>query len=462
MMAAGVRLFVSFALCVWQPLAQDATCNAAGVGRFAFRDQEALRWANSENSKRAPYYIAAAKRLYEKGLRQRDGVDKSNSDPFIALYDAQHQVLGALDLDPGNAEIWREAGQVTAMIASLSEDSEPKAQEALQLLAKACELDPNNIDKVLSWVKGKVAGEDRDFVKTKKAIGKTVSKWKTGGVPTKSLAKLLPWLGEREGNEVCPIGSLPPSSDTEPIEKDLKKQVKNAVASMAVKPIFPTLITSTNVAEHFGKGFSEKLAKIAVTKFRSFSAERKKKGQTDPNDINDAFFSAQNQGWPELHKTKEYKQLQAFLKEALIEHATKTGYPLSEHDKRNSHVSSWAAIYLEDGGRHGYHVHQGSLSSCVFYAKAPPGKTPIMFMDPRGAPPTHDYEQHIGERDFEPMAPFHHNYHFFAEAGDIVCFPSWLVHRVPSHHETAERVAFPANLQANEAWDAWYRSAVLS
>ena len=77
----------------------------------------------------------------------------------------------------------------------------------------------------------------------------------------------------------------------------------------------------------------------------------------------------------------------------------------------------WAAVYLSDGGRHGYHVHQGSLSSCVFYARAAAGKTPIMFIDPRGAPPTHDYEQHLGERDFEPIAPFHHNYNFFAEAG---------------------------------------------
>eukprot|EP00973_Karenia_brevis_P006506 885625-Karenia_brevis.AAC.1 len=38
---------------------------------------------------------------------------------------------------------------------------------------------------------------------------------------------------------------------------------------------------------------------------------------------------------------------------------------------------------------------------------------------PRGAQPTNDYEQHIGERDYEPTAPFHHNYHFFAEAGDL-------------------------------------------
>uniref|UniRef100_A0A7S1L046 JmjC domain-containing protein n=1 Tax=Alexandrium catenella TaxID=2925 RepID=A0A7S1L046_ALECA len=153
--------------------------------------------------------------------------------------------------------------------------------------------------------------------------------------------------------------------------------------------------------------------------------------------------------------------MRSFLREALLEHAAKTGYPLTEEDKRSVHVVMWAAVYLNDGGRHGYHVHQSSLSSCVFYAKAPPGKTPIMFVDPRGAPPTHDYEQHLGEHDFEPVAPFHHNYHFFAEAGDLVCFPSWLVHRVPSHFEEEPRVAFPANLQSNAAWDAWYRSATL-
>lgn len=250
-------------------------------------------------------------------------------------------------------------------------------------------------------------------------------------------------------------------------------QVQAAIDSMDVKNIFPTRITVTNVAKFFGKDFSNRLADMAIRTYRDFSALSRSRGNTDANDINDAFFSAQSTGenyeepralgfWKELYTSVEYKQLRQFMRKALVAHAAKSGYHLDDTMANTVQTVLWAAVYLDDGGRHGYHVHQGSLSSCVFYAKAPPGKTPIMFIDPRGAPPGNDYEQHLGERDFEPASPFHHNYHFFAEAGDLVCFPSWLVHRVPSHFEETERVAFPANLQNDDAWDAWYRSSTLA
>jgi len=430
---------------------------------------------NAENLKRAPYYIEEAKRKYEKGLRQHTGVDKSNSDPFIALYDAQHQVLGALDLAPDNASIWFGAGQATAMIATLDEDKRTKRDEALRMFARACSLDASMLDQILAWASASVPGEAKALGKMRKSIGKAVAKWKSGKVPTASTADLLPFLAEREEAEVCAQGSGMDSLEggRGPVLGSVGEQVKAAVGSMSVRPLFPTLITTVNVARHFGADFIDKLADMAVKRYTAFVAERKRQGQREPNDINDAFFSAQATGegqhkspeaqqfWGELYNSKEFEQLRHFLKEALVEHAAKTGYPLPVEQRKEAHVVMWAAVYLSDGGRHGYHVHQSSLSSCVFYARAPPGKTPIMFVDPRGAPPTHDYEQYLGEHDFEPVAPFHHNYHFFAEAGDLVCFPSWLVHRVPSHFEPEPRVAFPANLQGR-GWDPWYRSATLA
>uniref|UniRef100_A0A7S0AKS0 Uncharacterized protein n=1 Tax=Pyrodinium bahamense TaxID=73915 RepID=A0A7S0AKS0_9DINO len=430
---------------------------------------------NTENLRRAPYYLEDARKKYEKGLRQRNGIDKSNEDPFIALYDAQHQVLGALDLAPGNASVWLGAGQVTAMIASLDEDKTTKREQAMRMLARACAMDGSNVGKILEWASARTEGEDGDFAKMKRSIGRTVTKWKGGKVPRKlSTADFLPFLAEREDSEVCTQGAAMDPVDASPAKTaDRGDQVKAAVASMSVRPLFPTLITTVNVGRYFGADFSDKLATMAIKKYQDFSAQRKRRGQTDPNDINDGFFSAQATGdglhrtpqaqafWSELYNSEEYEQLRHFLREALLEHASKTGYPISEEYKKRARVVLWAAVYLSDGGRHGYHVHQSSLSSCVFYARAPPGKTPIMFVDPRGAPPTHDYEQHIGEHDFEPVAPFHHNYHFFAEAGDLVCFPSWLVHRVPSHFEQEPRVAFPANLEG-QGWDPWYRSATLA
>jgi len=465
-MLHGMRVVVVVGLCLFalalQSQGDDPTCSAAGLARAGFRHRDAIRWLNSENAIRAPYYIAQAKRMYEKGVRQEKGIDKSNNDPFIALYDAQNQVLAALDLGANNASVWLGASQATAMIASLSENAQENAGQALQMLAKASAMDVSKLDEFLAWAKKKVEGDEKRFRKMKKQLGKTAAAWKAAGsIPEVQLDDFLPLIKRRLSDESCEQGAaMPPAVNSNSVENDPNQQIKAALSSITVRPLFPTLITSVNVIQHFGSSFAKKLADVAVAKYRAFSAARKKEGMLDPNDINDRFFNSQSH-WPELHRLKEYKQLQDFLLAALIAHAEKTGYPLSEKDKAGAHISMWAAVYLEDGGRHGYHVHQGSLSSCVFYAKAPPGKTPIMFIDPRGAPPIHDYEQHLGERDFEPMAPFHHNYHFFAEAGDLVCFPSWLVHRVPSHFEHEARVAFPANLQADKYWDTWYRSSTL-
>jgi len=403
--------------------------------------------------------MGEARRLFEKGLRQQQGKDKTNSDPFIALYDAQHQILGALDLASNNASIWRKAAQSTVMIASLGEDSHEQVDRALRMFAKSCEMDSSNIDDTIAWTEKKE--KYGPFMKLKSQIAKKVSAWKKAGVPKLSVADFLPSIERNMQNDVCTaIPSKSPAEADTPPEKDRKKQIARAVESMTARPIFPTYITQTNVIKYFGKEFVDKLSKTAIDKYRKFSADMKKKGIHDPNDINDKFFNMQRE-WPEMHNMPEHKQLKAFLKQALIDYCAKTGFPLNKEDQKASHVSMWAAIYLEDGGRHGYHVHQSSFSSCVFYAQVPEGNTPIMFMDPRGSPPYNDYEQHIGERDYEPHAPFHHNLAYFVSAGDIVCFPSWLVHRVPSHWSTVERVAFPANLQANNAWDAWMRSATL-
>merc|ERR1719491_879066 len=106
----------------WQLAAASAEgCSAAGVGRAAFRSREALDYIEAENAKRAPYYLKQAHRLFKKGIRQAKGIDKSNNDPYIASYDAQHQILGALDLSPNNASTWMGAGKATVLLGALDD-----------------------------------------------------------------------------------------------------------------------------------------------------------------------------------------------------------------------------------------------------------------------------------------------------------------------------------------------------
>eukprot|EP00930_Biecheleria_cincta_P045591 TRINITY_DN31426_c0_g1_i1.p1 TRINITY_DN31426_c0_g1~~TRINITY_DN31426_c0_g1_i1.p1 ORF type:complete len:580 (+),score=76.98 TRINITY_DN31426_c0_g1_i1:163-1902(+) len=125
----------------------------------------------------------------------------------------------------------------------------------------------------------------------------------------------------------------------------------------------------------------------------------------------------------------------------------------------------WAAVY-ERGTRHLHHIHQASLVSAVYYARVPSGSghgcpTPIIFSDPRGASPNEDYEavnKSYREHDFEPDGPFHHQFSYFPREGELIIFPSWLVHKVPAHQDDDERVAFPFNWQTSN-FDAWAATA---
>ena len=76
-----------------------------------------------------------------------------------------------------------------------------------------------------------------------------------------------------------------------------------------------------------------------------------------------------------------------------------------------------------------------------------------------GAAPIQNYEQYLKEHDFEPSGPFHQQFSYFPEEGELVLFPSWLVHKVPSHHAKEERVAWPYNYKGT-TWDGWARTAL--
>merc|ERR1712176_1074534 len=88
--------------------------------------------------------------------------------------------------------------------------------------------------------------------------------------------------------------------------------------------------------------------------------------------------------------------------------------------------------------------------------------TPLGFLDARGAYVLQDYEKfHTEHSSFQPLAPFHRPYYVFPRPGDMVCFPSYLIHFAPSHTSLLggrkTRVAFPMNLQMRPTkMDSWF------
>ncbi|CAK9011070.1 unnamed protein product [Durusdinium trenchii] len=432
------------------PWAQPAVCNA----RLRTGDlREASEYLAKQHALRAPFYIEAARQSFQKGLKQLKGIDTSNSDPFIKQHEGQLQVLGALDLAPNDPQIWLEAAQVSVLLAALGE-SEGEAQHALAMFARAAQLDESTLPKALTWLSRKES-EAKEEKQLRKAVRNEVKRWNQSGQVPEIPVTFVSTL--REG--IC-FGR---SGSSWQHPEDVAKIVSN----LQVRDVFPTKVLSVNVLELLPEGFTKRLSDLAIQKYQQFS---KKFPKIDPNDLNDKFFSFQATNadrlgagelrkWPEMYRDSEdFKILTRVMKGALRGFLERTHVPLPQAEDYG--LVLWAAVYPGNGGRHGYHVHQGSASSCVLYARVAGASTPISFIDPRGAPPVEDYEQYEKERDFEPKAPFHHNEYFFPREGDLVCFPSWLVHNVPSHWESETRVAFAANLQGQGAWDSWFHTAV--
>jgi len=111
-------------------------------------------------------------------------------------------------------------------------------------LVKACHMDQSNIDKILSWAEKKEGKEHAAFTKVKRSIGKKVAKWKTDGVPVKSLRSLetvLPTITRDRDTQVCTQGfAMPqlPMADDE-ARGSPANQVQAALAGMTVKPVSP-------------------------------------------------------------------------------------------------------------------------------------------------------------------------------------------------------------------------------
>jgi len=437
------------------PWAEPAVCNARMRTAHLL---DASAYLTKQHALRAPFYIKAARKSFQQGLKQQQGIDKSNSDPFIKQHEGQLQVLGALDLAPEDAEIWFEAGKVSVSLASLGE-SEGEVQHALAMFARAAKLDVSKLEAALTWLEQKkLEKETKQEKQLRKLLRNQVKKWnQTGQVPDipvtfASTVKEGICFGKKSGPN-----------------RDHPDDVANIVNSLQVRNVFPTKVLSVNVLSMLPEGFTKRLADLAVQKYQQFS---KKFPSMDPNDLNDKFFgfqstqadrlqSADVKKWPEMYRDSEdFKILTRVMKGALEGFLDRTGASLPKSEAEDYGLVLWAAVYPGNGGRHGYHVHQGSASSCVLYARVAGASTPISFIDPRGAPPVEDYEQYEKERDFEPKAPFHHNEYFFPREGDLVCFPSWLVHNVPSHWETETRVAFAANLQGQGAWDSWFHTSI--
>lgn len=97
-------------------------------------------------------------------------------------------------------------------------------------------------------------------------------------------------------------------------------------------------------------------------------------------------------------------------------------------------MSIWSSVH-GNGSYHASHHHKNSLLSGIFYVNAPPHSGAVVFEDPRG-----------------PLPPFGRSLHITPQAGELILFPSWLMHQVLPSMTIEPRISVSFNY--NGDWES--------
>jgi len=411
-----------------------------GDFRLNLRQNHEIQWLKDENKKRSAYYSNSASQLLDSINQQR-----SNYVPHIKLFKAQSQLLASLELNP--SDIAFVCNSIFDFLRIYEHHRFRRNVEHMIELFGLCAL---KVPDLFNDLREKLIQMAR-FDDQALSILRHIDGWKS---------KDLDEIDKRRNNFIQDSSSLRQFLETPACKYDFESLYHNIDinSNPVLKPIFSTFVSVANFEETFHSDFLQKLSRICVEKYREFSLHH---SHLDFIELNDEFYDAQTGNsdfWPELWKSEEYKKMESIMRKSLNGFAKDLRVQFREED---TFLEMWAAIYLEETqSRHDWHTHAGSYASCVFYVDAPDKTTPIIFADPRGTSSFEDFPWN-NKLGFEPEAPFHHPWVFFPQSGDMVCFPSWLVHRVPTHSQGNIRVAFAANLASNKVVDAWAQSASL-
>jgi len=196
-------------------------------------------------------------------------------------------------------------------------------------------------------------------------------------------------------------------------------------------------------------------------------ASRQRASKKLNNLTNDEFFQAQMRNQRSIARQRPVRALAALARsycEALLREGSQAE-GVAE-GVAQSEVDVWAAV-LTGGERHGTHVHEGSICSGVLYVDVPPGSSPLLFHDTRGAaryfPDEDERPVRPAARPWDqPQPPFSPRVAVVPHAGRLVVFPSYLAHQVLRHPtggaaDRRRRVCYAFNLQAGVAHMAAWR-----
>eukprot|EP00411_Alexandrium_monilatum_P001445 CAMPEP_0175195012 /NCGR_PEP_ID=MMETSP0093-20121207/6783_1 /TAXON_ID=311494 /ORGANISM="Alexandrium monilatum, Strain CCMP3105" /LENGTH=514 /DNA_ID=CAMNT_0016487943 /DNA_START=1 /DNA_END=1542 /DNA_ORIENTATION=+ len=435
---------------------------------------------------------------------------------FASVWDAQNQISAALSWAEEDADVWFEAANLTFQMASLTRlsmsghhfvvDALDFWAYALRLDADACggAADSPRSQHLRSWLQvlAKAPAAPRMWPEVTDKTWEDLHQ-RFAGISIQEALRRLPQRrfgrsASAHGMEVPEVPAQPASAschradllttaavavaatdaaveETDTSSTTAAAQPAAAVAGGRLEVLFPTFIYRKDLRGELGEDFLAKLSRAAVVGYvsyrdrflRQLEAEGSDVREIPDSRVSNGFFRSQadflekdferaevRARWPDLWGTKEFRQLLGLARAACLEYLRRAGVILSAMEVEASSMYLWAAVYPQDAASrasHDWHTHPDALASGVIYA-ANPRRTPLVFADPRGAPPASRQDRQMAQGGtFHPRAPFDASYRVVAEEGELVVFPPWLLHSVPSALSgdgSGWRVAFPFNLLA--------------
>ena len=466
-----------------------AACAEGGGASYAVEGSlEAMRAEALALSKaRGARYMDTAKGWVKKALKAKkvEETGATVDDVFKMCWSALNNVVAALELDGRNPALWRTASHLlTLMVIKNQGDGVQNTATVLKFMQHAVSLE---------------AGGDVALQNFRKLLGKVdpkqeyaslwwqLKRWESDPAQP-MVVKDVPFdaRGERDDMPSStalrsddPTFQLPQRASPLLADNDdlmaAAKGVDPAFKGMKTHLLWPTRVSVVNLVDEGLISAAEnlELSEACVAAYEESVQEAKHK---DPqgfpdmtkSDLNNAFFSYQQDEIYDPDQPDRIAQSQSFGKFASVarlwklqhrlgvEHAIRAGggRPQKPADFKRNVMFPWCAAYKAGTG-HRPHVHEDSIVSGVYYAKALGGSSPIILSDTRGG----DHHATAGAKSatYMPEPPFHHQYYFYPKAGDLIIFPSYLVHEVPNQAavggDEQARIVWPFNLYGDlESW----------
>lgn len=303
---------------------------------------------------------------------QDEDADDSGADTFMFEWLVSQQLHAAQELAPKSAEVWTAVGDVALQVLARTGDEgqEFHPNKVVSMFGVAC----NNAASTESF-KALMAQP----MKTMQTIGR-----ETRDELMQHLNMML------KGN--CGRGQMGRGETSMPTHRfrleNPSPYNSKCSADQSMRgdgpclpqlqlkhhELWPTRIATTKVDIPGMPEFHKRLSEMAISKYLDFTEQAKRQGRQRLEDINNAFFSAQDkserpgqrgmQFWAELYTSKEYKLLLKVLKNAAVDQAMKIGKYRTDRDKlmRESSMVLWAAVYTTHTP-HLTHVHESSAIS---------------------------------------------------------------------------------------------------